>query len=76
MSNFKERVVKNWQTTVIGVAILGYAFYGHLSSILTTSELGLMIVLGWVFLGAKKTILDGLALGLTNWFGGGKEGGH
>ena len=69
--NAKQRILKNWITTIFGTMLMFGALAMLIANRIPTAniefslwEMILTAVLGWVFLMAKDSILEGLAMGL------------
>lgn len=63
------RRFKNWATTIIGalMMLLGVSMYvtnKYFHQEFTWVEITLTIVIGWVFLRAKDTLIEGILFGL------------
>lgn len=66
-----NRVVKNWITSALGIILMFTALglyvghkYGVVEMELTMLELAGMLVLGYVFLMAKDSLITGLFMGI------------
>jgi hypothetical protein len=71
----RERIVGNWVTTVIGVPVELFGWFMIVCKILNAigyccpscdfkiTEIVFTVVLGWAFIVAKDTLIEGLTLG-------------
>ena len=71
-TSVKDRVFKNWITTVIGIVLIVYGVILIVCSIRSKSSLIEdaktilpVLGLGWTFLMAKDTLLEGILPGLV-----------
>lgn len=59
-----EKRFKNWRTTIMGVLILAFGVLLWWNGKVNAIEGMSVLLLGWVFIAAKDTLIEGITLGL------------
>lgn len=79
-TTIKERLFKHWITSVFGVILMGLSVgmfllnhFKPTAQPFTVTEMVTVAVLGWVFMMAKTSLLEGIFLGLFKISPGDKQ---
>jgi hypothetical protein len=57
--------LKNWKTSLIGIIVIVCAITGFFLKIIDGATFGTLIALGYTYIVAKDTLLNGVTGGLT-----------